>query len=338
MELIDLKNNISNDNLKKINDYFEAGKLVIFPTETVYGLGAIATNDKAVNNIYIAKGRKNDNPLIVHLSSVEEIEKYAYIENEIERKLINTFMPGPFTIILKKKDNIPNIVSGGLDTVGIRVPSNKIAHTILSYKNIPVAAPSANISGRPSGTSIDDIYKEFQDKVSCIIDGGNSPIGLESTVIRVVDNVPIILRPGYITKEKIIGTVGCVKVDDNIFKKNVDKPLSPGMKYKHYAPSSPCTLIYIKDKQEKIKYFTETSNKDTLIIGSKDLNTIPCKKYLNYGDTLEEISHNIFTTLRKADTYKPTKILIEGVSKEGLGLAIMNRLIRACGHNYIERK
>ena len=154
MELIDLTNNISQTKLQEINNYLKEGKLIIFPTETVYGLGAIATDDKAVKKIYIAKGRKSDNPLIVHLSSVSEIEKYAHIENEIERKLINTFMPGPFTIILKKKDNIPSAVSGGLDTVGIRVPSNKIAHSILSHNNLPIAAPSANISGRPSGTNI----------------------------------------------------------------------------------------------------------------------------------------------------------------------------------------
>lgn len=338
MELIDFTSNISEDKLKKINNYLKEGQLVIFPTETVYGIGAIATSDKAVSRIYKAKGRKSDNPLIVHLSSVSEIEKYAHIENEVERTLINTFMPGPFTIILKKKDNIPNTVSGGLDTVGIRVPSNKIAHSILSYNNLPVAAPSANISGRPSGTNIEDIYNEFKDKVPCIINGGSSQIGLESTVVRVINNIPVILRPGYITKEDILNTIGSVKVDDNIFKKDVDKPLSPGMKYKHYAPTSPCLLIYIKDKEEKQQYFKENSTNNTLIIGSKDLEDIPCKKYLHYGDTPQEISHNIFTLLRKADTYAPDKILVEGVSKDGLGLAIMNRLIRACSHNYIERK
>ena len=137
MELIDLTSNISQTKLQEINNYLKEGKLIIFPTETVYGLGAIATDDKAVKKIYIAKGRKSDNPLIVHLSSVSEIEKYAHIENEIERKLINTFMPGPFTIILKKKDNIPSAVSGGLDTVGIRVPSNKIASSILAKCSIP---------------------------------------------------------------------------------------------------------------------------------------------------------------------------------------------------------
>lgn len=338
MELIDFTSNISEDKLKKINNYLKEGQLVIFPTETVYGIGAIATSDKAVSRIYKAKGRKSDNPLIVHLSSASEIEKYAHIENEVERTLINTFMPGPFTIILKKKDNIPNTVSGGLDTVGIRVPSNKIAHSILSYNNLPVAAPSANISGRPSGTNIEDIYNEFKDKVPCIINGGNSQIGLESTVVRVINNIPVILRPGYITKEDILNTIGSVKVDDNIFKKDVDKPLSPGMKYKHYAPTSPCLLIYIKDKEEKQQYFKENSTNNTLIIGSKDLEGIPCKKYFHYGDTPQEISHNIFTLLRKADTYAPDKILVEGVSKDGLGLAIMNRLIRACSHNYIERK
>lgn len=337
MKLLNWKEKIITDELKEVSECLKNGGLVIFPTETVYGLGADARLDKSVDNIFKAKGRANDNPLIVHLSSVDEIEKYAYITNEIEKKLIDTFMPGPFTLILKKKNNIPNNVSANLDTVGIRVPSNKIAHAILEYNHIPVAAPSANLSGKPSGTNIKDIISEFQNKVDYIIDGSSTDIGLESTVVKVIDNVPCILRPGYITKEDIINAVGIVKVDDNIFKKVSGPVESPGMKYKHYAPSSKCKLIYIKNVDERIKYFQEHSNKETVLIGSSLLKDIPCKKYLYYGDKLPEISHNIFTILREADTYSPEMILIEGVSKEGLGLAIMNRLIRASSHNYIEK-
>ena len=338
MELIDWKDRVNEFELKKINNCLKSGGLVIFPTETVYGIGALATNKNAVDNIFIAKGRANDNPLIVHLANKSEITKYAYISNEIEQKLIDTFMPGPFTIILKKKSIIPNNVSANLDTVGIRIPSNKITNTLLSYNNLPIAAPSANISGKPSGTNINDIIDEFKDKVDYIIDGSNTDIGLESTVVKVKDNIPVILRPGFITKEDIINTIGIVKVSDNLFKK-VDGPVeSPGMKYKHYAPKSECKLIYIKDNNKLIQYFKENTNKDTVIIGSNKIKDIDCKAFLYYGNNLEEISHNIFSLLRKADTYKPKIILIEGVSTEGLGLAIMNRLIRACNYNYIEDK
>ena len=337
MKILDWKEKINVHELDEVIDCLKSGGLVIFPTETVYGIGADATNSKAVDDIFIAKGRANDNPLIVHLDNKSNIEKYAYISNEIEQKLIDSFMPGPFTLILKKKDIIPSNVSAGLSTVGIRIPSNKIANTILTYSSIPIAAPSANVSGKPSGTDIDDIKDEFNNKVDYIIDGGNTDIGLESTVVKVIDGIPTILRPGFITKEDIMDAIGVVKVDDNIFKK-VDGPVeSPGMKYRHYAPVNECKLVYIRDNEDCIKYFKDNSNNNTVIIGSNKLKNIECKKFLYYGNTLEEISHNIFRLLRLADTYNPELILIEGVKKEGLGLAIMNRLVRASSYNYIER-
>ena len=337
MKILNWKEKINVKELEEVNSCLKSGGLVIFPTETVYGLGTDARNSKAVDSIFKAKGRANDNPLIVHLDDKITIQKYAYISNDIEQKLIDAFMPGPFTIILKKKDIIPSNVSANLDTVGIRIPSNKIANTILYTSEVPIAAPSANVSGKPSGTDIEDITEEFAGKVDYIIDGGNTDIGLESTVVKVIDSIPTILRPGFITKEDIIDLIGVVKVDDNIFKKVEGPVASPGMKYKHYAPNNPCRLVYIKDKKELIKYFKENSDNNTVIIGSSHLKDIPCKKFLHYGDTLNEISHNIFKILRLADTYNPDLILIEGVSKEGLGLAIMNRLIRASNYNYIER-
>lgn len=337
MKVLNWKESINDNELTEVSNCLKNGGLVIFPTETVYGIGAIASDEIAVNRIFEAKGRANDNPLIVHLSNKEEIEKYAIISNEIEKKLIDKFMPGPFTLILKKKEIIPSNVSAGLDTVGIRLPNNKIAHTILKKDKLPIAAPSANISGKPSGTNVIDIINEFKDRVDYIIDGDNTDIGLESTVVKVIDNIPVILRPGYITKEDIIDTVGIVKIDDNLFKKVKGPVESPGMKYKHYAPNNKCQLIYIKNKEELIDFFRNNSTSDTVIIGSNKLKEIKCKKFLYYGDTLEEISHNIFKLLREADYYNPDIILIEGVSKEGLGLAIMNRLIRASSYNYIEK-
>lgn len=335
MKTLNWKNEINEDELKKVSASLKKGGLVIFPTETVYGLGANATNMEAVDNIFVAKGRANDNPLIVHLSCKEDIEKYAIISNEIERKLIDTFMPGPFTIILKKKNVIPNNVSANLDTVGIRIPNNKIANKILSYSGLPIAAPSANVSGKPSGTNIKDIISEFDNKVDYIIDGGETLIGVESTVVKVKDNIPVILRPGKITKEDILNEIGIVKVDDNIFKVAIGPVESPGMKYKHYAPNTKSRLVYIKDEKERYKYFKENSNKNTIIIGSNILKDIPCKKFIHYGETKEEITHNIFTLLRAADTYNADFILIEGVSTSSLGLAIMNRLIRACSHDFV---
>ena len=336
MKILNWKKEIKSDELNEVSKCVANGGLIIFPTETVYGIGANATLKDSVDNIFKAKGRANDNPLIVHLADVSQIEKYAIISNEIERKLIDAFMPGPFTIILKKKEIVPNNVSANLDTVGIRIPSNNVANAILKASNVPIAAPSANVSGRPSGTDISDIIDEFTGKVDYIIDGNEADIGLESTVVKVIDGVPTILRPGFITKEDILNAVGIVKVSDKLFKK-VDGPVeSPGMKYKHYAPGSECKLIYIKDINKRIAYFSNISNDKTVIIGSSVLKDIPCKKFLFYGDSLKDISHNIFKLLREADKYNPDMILIEGVSKEGLGLAIMNRLIRASSYNYIE--
>ena len=338
MKVFNWQKRIPVKELDEVNKCLKSGGLVIFPTETVYGLGANATNSDAVNNIFKAKGRANDNPLIVHLGSKSDIKKYANINNDIEKKLIDAFMPGPFTIVLEKKENIPKEVSAGLNTVGIRIPNNNIANTILTTSSVPVAAPSANVSGKPSGTNINDIINEFDGKVDYIIDGGDTDIGLESTVVKVVDNIPVILRPGYITYEDILNKIGVVQVDQNIFRKDISGPVeSPGMKYRHYAPANECLLMYIKDPKDRIKAFKKEATNNTIIIGSSMLKDIPCKHFLYYGDTLPEISHNIFRLLRLADTYNPDIILIEGVSKEGLGLAIMNRLIRACSHNYIER-
>ena len=189
MKILDWKERINVKELEEVNKTLKSGGLVIFPTETVYGLGADATNDEAVKKIFLAKGRASDNPLIVHLGDKEHITKYAEISSQIEQKLIDVFMPGPFTLILKKKDNIPYNVSAGLDTVGIRIPSNDIAHAILAKSKLPIAAPSANISGKPSGTDITDIKEEFNDKVDYIIDGNVTDIGLESTVVKVIDGI-----------------------------------------------------------------------------------------------------------------------------------------------------
>ena len=306
------------------------GGLVIFPTETVYGLGANALDSSSVDKIFKAKNRASNNPLIVHLKNKDEIVKYATINNEIEQKLIDTFMPGPFTLILQKKKIIPNNVTCNLDTVGIRVPIDEIAHNLLNILDYPIAAPSANVSTKPSGTNIYDIIPEFDKKVEYIIDGGDSRIGLESTVCKVVDGIPSILRPGFITKEDIEMVIGKCNVSEFVMRKANGKVESPGMLYKHYSPQTKCILV---DK-ELIKDVCKDYSKVVVIGSSK----VPCYKYFNYGDNLVTIAHNIFKLLREADKEKAEVVLIESVKPTGLGLAIMNRLIRTCEYNYIKRE
>ena len=331
-----IKNIENNEEILKSE--IDSNNLVIFPTETVYGIGANALSIEAVNKIFEVKTRAKNNPLIVHLKNVSEINKYAIIENKIEEKLINSFMPGPITLILKKKDISPNVVTANMTTVGIRVPINEIAHRFLEIVDKPIAAPSANISSRPSGTRVLDIKDEFDNLVNYIIDGGESEIGLESTVVKVISNIPTILRPGKITKEDIEKVIGCCNVSIHVLKE-VDNSLSvesPGMLYKHYAPKTKCLLVYSSNINKLKEIINNNLTNKTIILGSSKLKDISCYKYINYGDTLENISHNIFSLLRLCDTYNSDLIIIEGVEKVGLGLAIMNRLIRTSNFNYIE--
>lgn len=334
------------EELRVVCNLIRNGELVIFPTETVYGIGANALDENAVGKIFVAKGRPSDNPLIVHLADKRKIEDIAQDITEVEQKLIDNFMPGPFSIILKRKDNIPDIVTAGLDTVAIRIPDNIIARGIITFSGVPIAAPSANISGKPSGTSIQDIRKELEGKVSAIVDGGKTQIGLESTVVKVIDEVPVILRPGKVTPEDIMRVIGKVKVDNNVFRKleNEQKVESPGMKYRHYSPETKCKLIYCKNELDQIFYlkkFIKEYKGNVVVVGfeeHQDKVFLSEGRFISIGskDNYEEIAKNIFSALRKADCLKPEIILIEGLKKEGLGLAIMNRLLRTCEYDYIE--
>ena len=332
----DLRKKYNIKELKEASEYIKNGKLVLFPTETVYGIGADGLNEEAVKKIFIAKGRAQDNPLILHVSNIEMIERIAKNISPLEYKLINAFFPGPLTIILNKKDIVPKNVSANLDTVGVRMPENIIAHDLIELSNTPIAAPSANISGRPSGTNIQDIFEELNNRVDYIIDGGETTIGLESTVIRVIEGKIHILRPGKITYNDLI-KYGEVIIDSHVLGtiKKDEKVMSPGMKYKHYAPNTKCILIYSQNKDKMIRKMKELETNNTLII-TNEKNIKYFKNAISYGKTLEDISHNIFKILRSIDKQNKDLIIIEGVKSEGLGLAIMNRLIRACSHNYIE--
>ena len=337
-----IKLNEKNDKLlKELGDEVKNGKLIVFPTETVYGIGANALDKEAVSKIFKAKGRASDNPLIVHISNLEMLNEIVFEVGDIEKKLIEAFWPGPLTIIMKKRNIIPENVSGGLDTIGVRMPDNIIARRLIEYANVPIAAPSANKSGKPSGTIIDDIIQELNGKVDYIIDSGNSDIGIESTVIQVINNKVRILRPGKITPEQINKYVDSVEIDVHVLNSltETDNVLSPGMKYTHYAPKTKCVLVYSKDKQKLINKINEISstNNDVLVLGRTDnLNSYNAKYKLDMGNTLEDIAHNIFKRLRQVDEYNAELVIIEGVESKGLGLAIMNRLIRACGYRYIE--
>lgn len=324
---------LSKDELELAKDELDMGNLVIFPTETVYGIGANALNSLAVGKIFKAKNRASNNPLIVHLKNTSEIEKYAIINSDIERKLISSFMPGPFTLILEKKDIIPKNVTCNMNTVGIRIPIDLIAHNLLEMLDYPIAAPSANVSTKPSGTNIFDIIPEFETSVKYIIDGGESRIGLESTVCKVIDGIPTILRPGFITKEDIISVIGFCNVSEYVMKEARGVVESPGMLYKHYSPTTKCVLVDSILMNEISKKYAKP-----IIIGSSKISNVKCFKYFNYGDDLVTIAHNIFKLLREADSYNGEVILIEATNTLGLGLAIMNRLIRTCEYNYIKRE
>lgn len=335
--------NINTKELIEVGEKIKTGGLVVFPTETVYGIGANVFDENAVKNIFIAKERPNDNPLIVHIYSKNQIYEIAKDISEIEQKLIDNFMPGPFTLILKKKNNIPNSVSAGLDTIGIRMPDNEIANKIIKEAGVPIAAPSANVSGKPSGTVIADIRYELEKKVDFIIDGGKTQIGLESTVVKVIDDIPTILRPGAITPQQIKNVIGCVKIDSNVFKivDKDEKVESPGMKYRHYAPKTKCKLIYSEQENSQIKAINELALKynNVVILGFEEHKfKINAKNFISLGkiNDYSEIASNIYSALRKADTYNSEIILIEGIKKENMGIAIMNRLLRTCEYDYLE--
>ena len=340
------KNIINEEEIKDAAEEIKKGNLVLFPTETVYGIGANALDAEAVKKIFIAKGRAQDNPLIVHVDSIEMVEKIVKEITPLEKKLMERFWPGPLTIIFKRKSEkiIPNVVTANLDTVGIRMPSNEIANKLIQKAGVPIAAPSANISGKPSGTKVEDIIEELDGKVQYILDGGFTDIGLESTVIKIDNGVIDILRPGKITKEELEEVANQVEIDTHVLGKveKNEKVASPGMKYRHYAPNTKCMMVYSNNEKEMINKINEITldmqneNKKVLVLGRKNhIESYISKNKWNMGETLEEVAKNIFTLLRKVDKEKVDLVIIEGVGEKGLGLAITNRLIRACAYNYI---
>lgn len=316
------------------------GKIFAMPTETVYGLAADATNQIAVENIFKAKGRPSDNPLIVHISNFEMLKKLVLTINDDAKKLADAFWPGPLTIIMPKSNFVCNAVSTGLDSIGVRMPKNKTALTIIEKSNTPLAAPSANLSGKPSPTTAQDVFDDMNGKIPLIIDDGDCQAGIESTVISVLSDTPIILRPGIITKEQIEQVLNkeitLAKEITNEVSSN-DKVLSPGMKYKHYSPNA--EVILIKSSLENfVKYISNNKTENCFAMcfsNEEQFMPLPAVSYGNI-DNEKEQAHNIFKILRELDKKNAKTIFVRCPNTTGISLAIYNRLIRSAGFKIIE--
>lgn len=321
------------------------GGIVAFPTETVYGLGANALDDEAVRKIFIAKGRPQDNPLIIHVST-KEISELVKDVPEVAQKIIDKFWPGPLTVILEKKDIIPNVTSANLNTIGIRMPNSEIALKLIELAERPIAAPSANISGRPSPTEVERCVEDLNGRVDYIIGGESSDIGVESTIVDCTVNPPLVLRPGGITLEMLKEINPEIELDKALKSKPNDdfKPKAPGMKYKHYAPNA--HLKIIKGKNEKtieiineiVENYIEKGNDVAILTTNENLNKFNNGKVISLGseNDLKEIAKNLFEALRKCDDLRVQYILCQGFEENGVGLAIMNRLNKAAGYDILE--
>jgi L-threonylcarbamoyladenylate synthase len=294
---------INMDVIRKAGDIIKNGGLVAFPTETVYGLGADALNEEAAARIYAAKGRPSDNPLIAHIADIDMLRPLVKEIPEVAHKLIEAFWPGPMTLIFEKSQIVPKGTTGGLDTVAVRYPSHPIAQALIKEAGTSIAAPSANLSGKPSPTLGEHVVDDMDGRIDMIIDGGMVGMGLESTIIDVTVTPPMILRPGFITKEMIEQVIGQVEIDKAILSKPEEglKPKAPGMKYRHYAPSADFTIY--NGEAEKVA---------------------------------ETIANHLYKALRDFDKKGTQRIFGEAFSNENVGQAIMNRLTKAAGYDIID--
>ncbi len=314
----------------------KAGGLVALPTETVYGLGADATDENAAKKIYAAKGRPSDNPLIIHIAAPEDAEKYAYT-NELYYKLARAFMPGPLTVILPKKDIIPSSVTGGLDSVAVRCPSHPIARALIKEAGVAVAAPSANLSGSPSPTTAEHVIADLDGRVDMIIDGGSSEIGLESTIVKITENSATLLRPGGITYDALLCVCDNVDIAPAVTAQLAEneRPLSPGMKYRHYAPSAP--LVLLDGEYNKVlRFMADAQSKENcaIICFDEDICQLKQDKLIAIGkkDDMAKQAAMLFSALRDADKLSADIIYAHLPTKDGIGLALYNRMIRAAAH------
>jgi L-threonylcarbamoyladenylate synthase len=319
-------------------EILKSGGLAAIPTETVYGLAANIFNREAVSNIFIAKGRPSDNPLIVHISKMNMVSELAAEVACKAQALADKFWPGPLTIVLPKTDKVSNIVSGGLDTVAIRMPKHEMALDIIDKLGVPLAAPSANRSGKPSPTTAKHVYDDLRGRIDAIVDGGTCELGVESTVISFAKGILRILRPGVITYEMIKEVIGDVEIDKAVYSRleSGQTAVSPGMKYKHYSPK--CKVIIVDGRKEQyIEFVNKTVGNNTYAFCCDE--DIPFLKvpYISYGkenDLLEQ-SKNLFDKLRYCDTVNADTVYVRCPPKTGIGLALYNRLLRSAGFEVI---
>ena len=324
------------ESLKPAAEIIKRGGIVAFPTETVYGLGGNALDPDAARKIYEAKGRPSDNPLIVHLSSYENAGIYAHTTKEFY-DIAEAFMPGPITVILKKRQFIPDSVTGGLDSVGIRVPANQIARELIELSGVPIAAPSANLSGKPSPTSFEHVYNDLNGRVDAIIDGGRCDFGVESTIIKIDDKQMKLLRPGAVTLEMLSLFSDNIYVDKAVTERFDGVPLAPGMKYRHYAPERP--LIVLDGTDDEVYHFLTDKQNCAVICFDNDVKHINAKNVISCGPSDDSLvqARRLFECLRAVDKIENIDTIYARMpSKVGIGLAVFNRLIKAAGYSVIK--
>lgn len=319
------------------------GELVAFPTETVYGLGANGLDEKAVKEIFKVKGRPQDNPLILHISSRKELEPLVENISEEAEEIMDIFWPGPLTILFKKSKLVPDLITAGLDTVAIRMPENLIARNLIRYAEVPIAAPSANKSGRPSPTMALHVYDDLNGQVEYIIDGGKTGIGLESTVLDLTTSRPTILRPGGITFEQLQAHLKNLTIDKGILSTDANiVPKSPGQKYKHYAPKGEMFLfVGDRDKvnetiKEEIEKYQKLGKRIGLMVKEEDVPLFKSAIVKSMGSSDEEVGQNLFGILREFDNMGVDVILSQVVDNSGIGFAVINRMMKASGGKIVQ--
>lgn len=316
-------------------EVLKSGGLIAIPTETVYGLAANALDENAVRNIFIAKGRPQDNPLIVHIANLKMLYPLVKEVPDIALALAERFWGGPLTIIFPKSSKIPDVTSGGLDTVAVRMPESKAALDIIKKCGFPLAAPSANLSGKPSPTAAGHVFEDLNGKIPLIIDGGECSVGVESTVICFKDGAIRILRPGGITAE-MLSEFGAVEVDKAVTvqpKKN-ERVLSPGMKYKHYSPKADVYIVNAHGKEFEEYCFKRARYENSLI--ALGAGAVEGGIFFDYGKSSEIQAQRLFALLRRADELGAKTVLVECPEKSGMGMAVYNRLLRAAAFRIIE--
>ncbi len=331
--------------LRRAGSIIRQGGLVAFPTETVYGLGGDALNGDSARRIYEAKGRPSDNPLIVHISRFEDIGAIVSCIPEEAVRLADAFWPGPLTMILRKSDRVPCETTGGLDTVAVRLPAHPAARRLIEYSGGYIAAPSANLSGRPSPTEAKYVMEDMDGRIDMILDGGEVGIGLESTIVDLTVSPPQILRPGYVTRERMAQVLGKVDTDVTIMDGNSGQaPRAPGMKYRHYAPRGRLTIVEGRPEQVAA-YMNRRTEEDrangekTGIIGTREsLRQYRADVVKCLGERADEeaIARNLYSALRQMDQEQVTRIYSESFPANGFGQAIMNRLLKAAGHEVVK--